>query len=166
MQRLSSAKTGFYKRIFPSLRCGFIPLFLGFSRWAPQQRESTGARLPDFTVLSMRLHMAGFGLFTIHRLIIDFIGEVCLDGACSDGDFLVVKILGETHRFGLADEMNVNAITTTTQRRITVIRRTTRRFCSSVGFMLTSPRGFLGVVQPISVAIEVSGRVDAARQAA
>jgi len=161
MRRLSSTRTGFYKRVFPLLWIGFLTLFFSFSLWARWHPEAVSGTPPDIMFLLMPAFMAVVGFFIYRRLIADLVDEAWLDG-----DWLVVKNRGEKRRVALADVINVNATTSTNPRRVTVMLRTETRFGSEVTFMPATTLGFLSVFKPDPIALELIRRVDAARQIA
>lgn len=161
MQRLSSTRTGFYKRVFPVMWFGFIVFFFGFSLWSRLHPQDFNKPPPDPMFLLMPLVMAGLGFFVFRRLIFDLMDEVWLDR-----DWLVVKNRRDTCRIALTDVMNVNATVSTNPRRVTVMTRSATRFGASISFMPAGPRGFLSAFKPDPIALDLIRRVDAARQAA
>lgn len=161
MQRLSSAKTVFYKRIFPIVWFGFIAFYLAFSWWAWLHPQAVDGPPIDPMFLLMPLVMAGMGFVVFRWLMFDLMDEVWLDSAG-----LLFKNRHDTCRVPLADVINVNATIMTNPRRVTVMTRTETRFGSSLSFAPASPRGLLGAFKLDPVALDLIKRVDAARQAA
>ena len=161
MQRLSSSKTWFYKRVFPIVWFGFIAAFFGFAWWAQLHPASVDGPPPDLMFFVMPLLMAVIGYVVFRRLIFDLMDEVW-----QDGDWLVVTNRGEKRRVPLSDVINVNVTTTTNPRRITVMLRSATPLGSEFNFMPASPRGLFSLFKPDPVARELIKRVDATRQVA
>ncbi len=101
MQRLSSAKTGFYKRVFPAIWFGFVVIFFSFSVWAWLHPQAMNGPPIDPMFLLMPLLMAGMGFVIFRWLIVDLMDEVWLDG-----EWLVFKNRNDTCRVALADVIN------------------------------------------------------------
>lgn len=159
MQRLSSTRTRFYKRVFPVLWFGFIAVFFGFSLWAWLHPQAMNGPPIDPMFLLMPVLMASLGFFIFRYLIFDLMDEVWLDG-----ERLVVKNRNDTCRVALADVINVNFTAMTNPRRVTVMTRTATRFGTNISFMPASPRSIFSAFRPDPIALDLIRHVDAARQ--
>lgn len=111
MQRLSSAKTGFYKRSFACLWFGLCAAFCYFSlrSWL-HPRAIAGPPIDPMFVLTPLL-MVGMGMVLWRGLIPDLIDKVCLDG-----DAFVFKSRNDNCRVGLLEQVKVNTTTATHPR--------------------------------------------------
>jgi len=156
MQRLSSAGTFWYKRVFPLFWFAMLVLFLGIVWFQP----GGPGRAPPRAVLVVPLFMMGFGYVLMRRLVFDLVDEVWLDG-----DQVVVVQRGERTRVSLLQVMNVNATTMINPPRVTLmLRQPNARLGDSVSFVPAGPRGFLGSFKPNPVAMDLVRRIDALRQ--
>jgi hypothetical protein len=159
MRRLSSSYTYFYKRIFPWLWFGFlavIELVVMYASWG--RRASV---LPSLIgpVLIGPAFMAMLGFVLYRKLIADLVDEVWLAS-----DMLLVKNRGDEISVGLRDIVNVNAVSVTNPRRITLMLRNATRLGQHISFMPAIQSGsFVSSFKPDPIASELIARVDALR---
>lgn len=156
MQRLSSADTVFYKRIFPVLWFGLL-LVVGAIVWL---QPGGPGKAPPREILVVPPFMMVFGYVLMRRLVSDLVDEVWLDG-----DQVVVVQRGERTRIPLLQVMNVNATTMVNPPRVTLmLRQPSARLGEAVSFVPAGPRGFLSGFRPNPVAVDLIRRIDALRQ--
>lgn len=157
MRRLSSRSTYFYKRIFPWLWFGFLALIVLVLAYSLRGRHA-----PVLPFLIGPAFMAVLGFVLYRKLIADLVDEVWLAG-----DLLLVKNHGDEISIGLRDIVNVNAVTITNPRRITLMLRNATRLGQHVSFMPAIQAGtFVSSFKPDPIASELIARVDALRTTA
>jgi hypothetical protein len=157
MRRLSSRSTYFYKRIFPWLWFGFLALIVLIVAYA-----SRGRHTPLLPMLIGPAFMAVVGFVLYRKLIADLVDEVWLAS-----DVLLVKNRGDEISVGLRDIVNVNAVTVTNPRRITLLLRHATRLGQHISFMPAIQLGsFVSSFKPDPIASELIARVDALRTTA
>lgn len=158
MRRLSSPTTYFYKRVFPLLWVGIVPVAFGLQFLLPPHGRAGASSPPPFLLVLLPLFMVGVMCVLYRKLLRDLLDEVWLDG-----DWLVLKNRGEKIRVALREVMNVNSTSMTNPRRITLMLRGDSRFGRNLTFMPAGPRGFLSGFKPDPIATELIERVDALR---
>ena len=154
MRRLSSSYTYFYKRIFPWLWFGFLAVIVLIVASSSLARH---ASVMPFLIGPAFMAVLGFVLY--RKLIADLVDEVWLAG-----DMLLVKNRGDEISVGLRDVVNVNAISVTNPRRITLMLRNDTRMGQHISFMPAIQSGsFVSSFKPDPIASELIARVDALR---
>ena len=159
MQRLSSSKTFFYKRIFPVMWFGFIAVFALI--WIFDNGAARAAADPgQWMGLFVPFVMCIVGGLLLKRLIFNLSDEVWLEG-----DTLVVKNRGESTRLALGEVINVNSTTMTNPPRITLTLRTeSSRLGSEVNFIPAGMRGPFSAFKANPIATDLIRRIDALRR--
>lgn len=156
MQRLSSAGTLWYKRVFPLFWFGLLAVFLAIVWLQP----GGPGKAPPRVMLVVPLLMMGIGYVVMRKLVFDLVDEVWLEG-----DQVLVVQRGERTRIPLLQVMNVNATTMVNPPRVTLmLRQPDARLGDSVSFIPAGPRGFLSGFRPSPVAVDLIRRIDALRQ--
>jgi hypothetical protein len=154
MRRLSSSYTYFYKRIFPWLWFGFLAVIVLIVATSSLTRH---ASVMPFLIGPAFMAVLGFVLY--RKLIADLVDEVWLAG-----DMLLVKNRGDEISVGLRDIVNVNAVSVTNPRRITLMLRSATRMGQHISFMPAIQSGsFVSSFKPDPIASELIARVDALR---
>jgi hypothetical protein len=152
MRRISSRWTFFYKRIFPVIWFGLLPVFVAVSLFA----NAHGGSSSLFPFLIVPAAMLVFGYVIMKKLVFDLVDEVW-----DDGNELVVRNRGQEQRIALSDIKNVSySALTSPPRVILALRRPSIfgdqiAFCAPVRFVpfTTSP-----------VIDDLINRIDVARQ--
>lgn len=115
MQRVSSTRTFFHKRIFPYLWFGFLGLFLVLMFVLPCQ----GAKCPPpFPFMLIPVLMMGFGAYLMRLLCHGLVDEVW-----DNGDHLLVKNKGAEQRIPLAAIINLSYAPMGNPSRVTLTLR-------------------------------------------
>jgi len=124
MQKISSKKTFFYKKIFPLLWFGIIAMVTAMMLFLPPKK----AAFP-LPFLVAPLFMMGVGYFFMKKIVFDLMDEVY-----DDGDKLIVK-MGETEdSIALSNVINVTYSIALNPPRIVLMLRTPCRFGKKVAF--------------------------------
>ncbi len=99
MRPVSSKMTFFYKRVFPVIWFGFVPLLMAI-RLFSASRDSQDSIIPFLIAM---LLMVVFGYWIMKKVAFNLADEV-LDA----GDALIVRSGGQEERIALSDIKNVN----------------------------------------------------------
>lgn len=158
MQRLSSKRTFFFKRVFPILWFGFLALFAVLVLVFPCQAGS--AKCPPFPFVIIPIIMAVFGGTLIRFLVAGLVDEVW-----DCGDHLLVISKGREQRIPLGSIINLSYAPMGSPPRATLTLREGNALGKKVAFipqirMTFSPRKLWNPPQ-IDELIE---RIDRARR--
>jgi hypothetical protein len=123
MERISSGRTFFMKKVFPSIWFGFLAVFL-------VSGGATGAWKAEPVFVIQPLLMAAFGFFLFRKLLWDLADEVC-DG----GSYLLVRKGSIEERIALTQVINVNSTQFTNPRRVTLRLRASGKLGDEVVFI-------------------------------
>lgn len=127
MNRISSKKTYYYKRIFPLIWFGFLVFFMIESLLNDDYKR-------DLMFVAVPYIMAVFGYFLMKKLVWDLVDE-----AYDCGDSLLFRNDGVEERVLLSQILNVSASTNMNPPRITLRLLSPGRLGSEISFSPSSP---------------------------
>jgi hypothetical protein len=152
MQTISSSRTFFFKRVFPTIWFGFLAFF-----FITALGSGGFAQSPMF--LGMPVIMGVFGYFLMRHLVFDLADEV-LDA----GDHLVVRNAGREIQVRIADIINVSTALAQNPPRVMLTLAAPSDFGSEIAFMVKKDFSLNPFSRKCAVAEDLIRRVDAARR--
>ena len=151
MKKISSDRTGFYKKGFPAIWFGGLAIFVGVNLFM-------GGPGPDIFMWVIPIFMAIVGVQFFRNLIWDLVDEVY-----DCGDSILVRNRGQEEMIPFSNIMNVNATTQVNPPRITLRLAVPGQFGPEITFSPVK-RFSLNLFARDELADDLIARVDKARR--